>query len=78
MIIRRTATGQERGKIPVDLEKLMAGKLEDPLLQPNDILFVPESGTKRNLQNIGEIAEQTISGITIYGVGYRAAGLPTH
>jgi polysaccharide export outer membrane protein len=78
MIIRRTATGQERGKISVDLEKLMAGKLEDPLLQPNDILFVPESGTKRNLQNIGEIAEQTISGITIYGVGYRAAGLPTH
>jgi polysaccharide biosynthesis/export protein len=77
LVIRRSEGGLNRQEIPVDVQKLLAGKTEDQFLQANDILFVPESGMKRNLERIGRVAEESISGITIYGVGYRAAGL-TH
>jgi polysaccharide export outer membrane protein len=77
LVIRRPEGGLSRQEIRVDVQKLLAGKTEDQFLQANDILFVPESGMKRNLERIGRVAEESISGITIYGIGYRAAGL-TH
>jgi polysaccharide export outer membrane protein len=41
-----SAPGSRR-QIPMDLKKILAGKTEDPVLQANDILFVPDSnGTK--------------------------------
>ena len=40
-ILRRGATLEQQ--IPVDMKKVLAGKAEDILLHPNDILYVPNS-----------------------------------
>jgi polysaccharide export outer membrane protein len=50
VIIRATSQGHE--EIPVDLNKILAAKATDPLLQDNDILFVPNSASKVALKNI--------------------------
>jgi polysaccharide biosynthesis/export protein len=50
IVIRTTAQGHQA--IPVDLKKILASKASDSLLQDNDILFVPNSGTKVALKNI--------------------------
>jgi polysaccharide export outer membrane protein len=50
VVIRSTPQGHET--IPVDLKKLLASKAADSPLQDNDILFVPNSGTKVALKNI--------------------------
>jgi polysaccharide export outer membrane protein len=39
------ATGT-RAEIPIDLNKMLAGKLTDAMLRPNDIVFVPNSTGK--------------------------------
>jgi polysaccharide export outer membrane protein len=45
--ILRTVPGSAvRSEIPIDIKKLMAGKVADQSLRPNDILFVPGSGAK--------------------------------
>ena len=74
-LIIRQSSSQGRQEIPVHLNKFLTAKLPDQLMEPNDILFVPESSIKKGLKTMGAIAVQTISGVTIYGVGYRAAGL---
>jgi polysaccharide export outer membrane protein len=71
VLIHRSAEGKERQEVPIDLGKLMAGKTRDQYLQPNDILFVPESGTKKTLQAMGRTAEQAVVGIATYGAGLR-------
>ena len=57
-ILRASANGP-RTEIPIDLSKVMAGHGEDLRLQPNDILFVPNSMSKsaaiRGLQTAVEI-----------------------
>src|SRR5258708_13042403 len=55
MIIRRelSKTG-ERQEIAVDLKKILAGKTPDIVMQPNDILFVPDSNGKRALRRGAE------------------------
>lgn len=45
-ILRAGATGK-RTEEEIDLRKLLAGKAEDIKLQANDILFIPNSGTKK-------------------------------
>jgi polysaccharide biosynthesis/export protein len=74
VVIRRPANGQEPEKIPVDLGKVMEGKLADVRLQGNDILFVPESGAKKNVLSFGRAAiNGLVNGIAIYGLGPRIA-----
>jgi len=74
LIIRRSASGQERQKISINLKGIMEGKVPDQWLEANDILFVPESGTKKNLRAWGNaIGHGLISGVTIYGLGPRIA-----
>jgi polysaccharide export outer membrane protein len=57
-ILRASASGP-RTEIPIDLKKVLSGKGEDIRLQPNDILFVPNSASKsaaiRGLQTALEI-----------------------
>jgi polysaccharide export outer membrane protein len=57
-ILRANAQGP-RTEIPVDLQKLLGGKGEDLRLQPNDILFIPNSLSRsaalRGLQSAIEI-----------------------
>jgi polysaccharide biosynthesis/export protein len=72
-IVRRSAEGQERQQIPVDLSALMKGKGSDLDLQRNDILFVPESGMKKTMQLLTAAAIQSATGVATYGLGYRLA-----
>jgi polysaccharide biosynthesis/export protein len=71
LVIRRPSFGKERELIPVDIGKLMSGKLTDQDLQPNDILFIPQSGTKRTLQALARTAEASAAGVASYGLGLR-------
>jgi polysaccharide export outer membrane protein len=75
VLIHNTGKGQIRQKEPIDLSRLMAGKESDQLLAANDILFIPESGTKKSLSKLAEAGMQAVNGIAIYGVGYRVAGI---
>ncbi|MGH9864594.1 MAG: polysaccharide biosynthesis/export family protein, partial [Candidatus Acidiferrales bacterium] len=43
-IIRTDKATGERSEVPIDLGRILAGKVADPLLRPKDIVFVPNSG----------------------------------
>ncbi len=68
MIIRR---GQQypngRDEVPVNLKKILSGNSPDPGLEANDILFVPDSASKRALQRGAEAAVQIATGVVIWG-----------
>ena len=42
-IIRTDPITGKRQEIPIDLNKIVAGKISDPMLEPRDIVFVPNS-----------------------------------
>jgi polysaccharide export outer membrane protein len=64
-IIRTTPQGHE--EIPVNLNKILAFKATDELLQDNDILFVPSSTGKAALKHM-EILLPIAAGATIYRI----------
>jgi polysaccharide export outer membrane protein len=64
-ILRAMPSG-ERREIEVDLKKILAGKTTDVALQPNDILFVPNSTSKAVAARVLETTLATISGIAIW------------
>jgi polysaccharide export outer membrane protein len=71
LIVRQSTSDHGRTEIPVNLAQMMAGKATDVVLAPNDILFVPTSGTRQTLKVLGDVAMATVNGIAIYGIGYR-------
>jgi polysaccharide biosynthesis/export protein len=71
LIVRQSTSETARREIPVDLGRMMAGQETDVLLAPNDILYVPESGAKKTLKVMGDVAMATVNGIAIYGIGYK-------
>ena len=75
VIVRQGPDGQPRQEIPFNVAKLMDGKIGDTQLQPNDILFIPESGTKKSLGRIATVAVSGAQGAAFYGLGYRVAGI---
>jgi polysaccharide biosynthesis/export protein len=60
---------QERQEIAVDLKKILSGKAPDMPLYPEDILFVPDSMSKKFAIRTSEAAIQTLSGIMIWKGG---------
>jgi len=54
-------------QILADLKQILQGKLPDPVLQPDDILFIPDSSAKRALHRGLEAIVQTTTGLAIYG-----------
>ena len=54
-------------EIPVDIQKIFAGKAPDVPLYANDVLFVPNSLAKTSARRIAEAVLQTASGVAIYG-----------
>lgn len=54
-----------REEVPVNLKKTLAGQAPDPFLEANDILFVPDSASKRALQRGAEAIVQMATGIVI-------------
>lgn len=71
LIVRQSTAGHGRTEIPVDIARILRGEETDVTLAPNDILFVPESGRKKTLKVMGDIAMATVNGIAIYGIGYK-------
>jgi len=67
MIIRRELSkGGERQEIAVNLKQILAGKTADVVMQPNDILFVPDSTGKRALRRGAEAAIQIATGLALF------------
>jgi len=67
VIIRRNPGAPDgRQEIPVDLKKILAGRVPDTPMQPNDILFVPDSTGKKALRRGAEAALQIATGIIIW------------
>jgi polysaccharide export outer membrane protein len=74
LIIRQSTNDRARTEIPVDIGQMMTGKSADVILAPNDILYVPVSGGRQTLKAMEQVAMAAVSGVAIYGLGYRAAG----
>lgn len=60
-IYRREGGKSDRSEIPVELSRIMTHKAPDIHLQPNDILYIPDSTGKR-------ISAETIRTLTGFGV----------
>jgi polysaccharide export outer membrane protein len=67
-IMRPSGTTPTAGRteIPVNLAKILSGKSSDVFLQPNDILFVPNSAAKGITSRAIEVALQIGTGVLIY------------
>jgi polysaccharide export outer membrane protein len=62
-IFRYTGRGTEKEVLTYDVDAIHAGKLPDPYLKENDIVFVPKSGTKTVLIEIWDIIKGRIPGV---------------
>jgi polysaccharide biosynthesis/export protein len=71
LIVRQSTNDRARQEIPVDIAQMITGKTVDVLLAPNDILYIPESGTKQTLKAMGDFALAAATGIAIYGIGLK-------
>jgi polysaccharide export outer membrane protein len=65
-IIRTDQSTDKRTEIPVDLGKILASKAPDPLLQPKDIVFIPDSSAKSAFYRGAEAVLSTATGVIIY------------
>lgn len=68
IIIRQSTSSSERQEIPVDLKKVMRGKVSDQVLEANDILFVPQSGLKAGARRLGQMGTQAAVGAASYAI----------
>jgi polysaccharide biosynthesis/export protein len=68
MIIRRGPQFPHgREEIPVNLKHILSGRASDPGLRANDILYIPDSNSKRALRRGAEVALQMATGVVIWG-----------
>lgn len=65
-VIVRSQTGRQKQEIPVDLKRILARKADDPILQANDVLFVPDSTGKKALWRGIESAIGIGSSLVVY------------
>ena len=68
VIVRRDRQGQQHEQT-VDLKKVVQRKAEDVRLEASDILYVPDSNTKKALYKAGEIVLGVGTGVALYRVG---------
>ena len=64
-ILRLNPSSSKRDEVPVDLKSLLAGKIDDVPMQPEDILFVPNSSTHSVTVRALEAALQVSTGVAI-------------
>jgi polysaccharide biosynthesis/export protein len=69
VVMRKDGQGKQH-ELFVDLRKIRSGKAEDMQLQPSDILYVPESGTKTALLRSVEFGLALGSAVALYRVAY--------
>jgi polysaccharide export outer membrane protein len=66
VLIRKTGKPGEVEQIPVDLRKILAREQPDIAVQPNDVLFVPDSVAKRAFARGLESAIQLATGAILF------------
>lgn len=69
VIVRKDNQGQQH-QVNVDLKKVLNRKAEDLQLQPSDILYVPESGSKQALLRTAQLGLALGTGIALYRIAY--------
>ncbi len=65
-IIRADEKSGKRIEIPINLAKILSGKSPDEVLQPADIVFVPDSSAKGAFYKGMEAAVTTASGVAVW------------
>ncbi|HEV2297343.1 MAG TPA: polysaccharide biosynthesis/export family protein [Candidatus Acidoferrales bacterium] len=65
-IIRTNKITEARSEVPIDLNRILAGRAPDPLLRPKDILFVPNSAGRAALFRGTEAALSIVGGVIVY------------
>ncbi len=65
-IIRTDGGTGKRSEIALDLGKIIAGKVPDPLLVPKDIVFVPNSAGRTALYRGADAAISIVSGVVVF------------
>jgi len=65
-IVRTDPKTGQRVEIPAKLGKILANKKNDPELQPQDILFIPNSAAKSAFYRAAESAVSVATGVAIY------------
>jgi polysaccharide export outer membrane protein len=71
LLLRKSQDGKVQQEIPIDIASILGRKGADQPLEPNDTLFIPESGSKKTVNAIGRLA----SGVVIYGLGLRLGAI---
>ena len=69
VIIRKDSQGKQH-EVTVDLKKVQKRQTEDVLLQPSDVLYVPDSGTKQALLRAAEFGLALGGAVALYRVAY--------
>jgi polysaccharide export outer membrane protein len=67
-ILRKDETGPTEGT-PVNLSAMLSGKEKDRTMQPDDILYIPDSRPKKAAYRAAEAAIQTLTGVAIWRAG---------
>lgn len=63
-LVRKTADGQT--EIPLNLKQMLAAKIPDMKVEPEDVIFVPNSMFKTGFKKGLEAAIATVTGVIIY------------
>jgi polysaccharide export outer membrane protein len=69
VILRNDPVTGAKQEVPVDLKKVLNLKGPDVALLPNDILFIPDSASKRAWHTTGSALLSLGSGVAIYRLG---------
>jgi len=69
VILRPSDNASRRRELEVNLVKIMRGEEEDLRLQPEDILFVPGSRTKKVLQTLTASSVAFATSVAIWRLG---------
>jgi polysaccharide export outer membrane protein len=70
VIVRKDTQGQQH-EVAVDLKKVMTRQAEDVQLQPSDILYVPDSATRKAMLRTMELGIALGTGVALYRIAYR-------
>jgi polysaccharide biosynthesis/export protein len=63
-LVRKTSDGETY--IPLQLKKMLAAQVPDIKVQPDDVIFVPNSMLKTGFKRGLEAAVQTVTGVIVY------------
>jgi polysaccharide export outer membrane protein len=63
-IIRQGENGEQ--DIPIKLADVLKGKADDAVLEPNDIVYVPDSALKSTLNRTTEAVMQMAVGVVVW------------